>query len=157
MAKTWPKDNLLDDMADEYAGILFPNWDFSKYGISNPWAFRLACRDSLRVTDDGEVFIEPDRLIANLDYFMRDDIREKEGCLDEDQPYPDQIGTMRKGMEKIILEALNESELSDKEIDGMIGKRRSMEDLITIYSEKIKAAMLLDFSTIHRSKSNNHS
>lgn len=88
MKKTWPKDNLLDDMADEFAELLYPNWNFSKYGIMNPWAFRLACRNSLRVTDDGEVFIEPDRLIANLDYFMSDDVRRKEGCIDEDEPYP---------------------------------------------------------------------
>ena len=37
MKKTWPKDNLLDDMADEYAEMLYPNWDFRRYGVKNPW------------------------------------------------------------------------------------------------------------------------
>ena len=150
MKKTWPKDNLLDNMADEYAGILYPHWDFSKYGLRNPWAFRLACRDSLRVTDDGEVFIEPGRLVENLDYFMGGEIRRKEGCLDEDEPYPDRIKTIRTGMEEIILEALNESELTDGEIDDMIGKRGHLEDLVTSYVEEIKASMLCDFNKVHR-------
>ena len=82
--KAWPTDNLLDDAANDYANILYPNWNFSKYGVKSSWAFSLACKDSLIVTDDGEVFIEPDRLVCNLDYYMQDKIRAKEGCLGED-------------------------------------------------------------------------
>ena len=82
--KSGPTDNLLDDAANDYANLLYPNWNFSKSGVKNSWAFRLACKDSLIVTDDGEVFIEPDRLVCNLDYYMQDKIRAKEGCLGED-------------------------------------------------------------------------
>lgn len=150
MTRTWPTDNLLDDAANEFAELLYPNWDFSKYGIRNPWAFRLACRDSLRITDDGEVFIEPDRLIENLDYYMTIEAREKEGCLDEDRPYPDEKTLIENAVESMILDALNESDLTDSEIDRLIGKRDSMKDLIVHYTHKVKSNMLMDFNMIHR-------
>lgn len=149
MTRTWPTDNLLDDVANEFAELLYPNWDFSKYGMRNPWAFRLACKDSLRVTDDGEVFIEPDRLIENLDHYMADETREKEDCLDEDSPYPDEGVLIEKAIESMILDALNESDLTDSEIDKLIGKRNSMKDLIACYSHKMKSAMLKDFNMLH--------
>ena len=152
MTRTWPTDNLLDDAANGFAELLYPNWDFSKYSIRNPWAFRLACKDSLRVTDDGEVFIEPDRLIENLDYYMTDKAREKEGCLDDDMPYPDEKGLIENAIEDMILDALNESDLTDSEIDKLIGRRNSMRDLIARYTLKTKAAMLQDFNTIHKTK-----
>ena len=152
MTKTWPTDNLLDDAANEFAELLYPNWDFSKYGMRNPWAFRLACRDSLRVTDEGEVFIEPDRLIENLDYYMTIEARKREDCLDEDRPYPDEKALIENAVESMILDALNESDLTDREIDELIGKRDSMRDLIASYTLKTKAAMLQDFNTIHKMK-----
>lgn len=152
--RAWPTDNLLDDAANEYANILYPNWDFTKFGIRNLWSFRLACKDSLYVTDDGEVFIEPDRLVCNLNYYMRDEIRKKEGCINEDRPYPDDArDTMliREGVENMIISALNKSELTEREIDEMIGERKRMENLISTYTEKIRNMMLQDFNTIHKS------
>ena len=153
--RAWPTDNLLDDAANEYANILYPYWDFTKYGVKNPWAFRLACKDSLIVTDDGEVFIEPDRLVCNLDYYMQDDVRKKEGCINEDRPYPDDardIMLIREGVENMIISVLNNSELTDNEIDGMIGKRKEIENLISTYTEKIRTMMLHDFNTIRKKR-----
>lgn len=152
MTRTWPKDNLLDDAANGFAELLYPNWDFSKYGMRNPWAFRLACKDSLRVTDDGEVFIEPDRLIENLDYYMTDEARDKEGCLNDDMPYPDEKGLIENAIENMILDSLNDSDLTDSEIDKLIGKWDSMRDLIVHYTHMVKSAMLVDFNMIHRTE-----
>ena len=86
MRRTWPKDNLLDDMADEFAQVLYPFWSFSGYGVRNPWAFRLACRAALRVTDDGEILLEPDRLVEALDFHMKTENRKASGSIEEDEP-----------------------------------------------------------------------
>lgn len=90
MHRQWPTDNLLDDMADVYAKVLYPSWDFRKYGVRNPWAFRLAVKDALVVTDDGDTLLDPERLTEAVDWYMKDEVREKEGCLDDDDEAEDE-------------------------------------------------------------------
>ena len=90
MHRQWPTDNLLDDMADVYAKVLYLSWDFRKYGVRNPWAFRLAVKDALVVTDDGVTLLDPERLTEAVDWYMKDEVREKEGCLDDDDEAEDE-------------------------------------------------------------------
>lgn len=84
--ESWPKDNLLDDMADEYAAALEPIIDFARYGVRNPWAFRLAVKDALIVTDGGDVLLDPAILPDALDFYMRPEERMKAGCIGLDEP-----------------------------------------------------------------------
>ena len=121
MKRTWPKDNLLDDMADEYAEMLYPNWNFRRYGVKNPWAFRLACRDALVITDDGDPLLDPKRLVEAMDHFMKDDVREKEDCLADDEEVFDDAEIRRMAVESIIREAVDNRSYSDEEIAAIEG------------------------------------
>lgn len=63
----WPKDGLLCDMADEYSCLLEKHWDFSRCGGEDPWVFRVAVQDALRVTDDGDVLLDPQLLVESFE------------------------------------------------------------------------------------------
>ena len=57
---------------------------------------------------------------------------------------------VREGVKNLILGALNKSELTEREIDEIIGERKRMEDLVSTYTEKIKNMMIQDFNTIRK-------
>lgn len=149
MHKEWPTDNLLDDMANEYAEALYPNWDFRKYGIRNPWAFRLAVKDAVVITDDGEPLLAPKRLVKAVSWFMRDEIRQKEGCMADDEEIDDDPTIRMKAIESFIREWMDNACLSDEEV-------KALEDPVLI--EHVKDYMLAEIhSTVSYSLSDAYS
>ena len=120
MHKTWPTDNLLDDMANEYAMMLYPNWDFRKYGVKNPWAFRLAVKNALVITDNGDPLLDPEQLIYELDWYMKDEVREAEGCLDDDEEAEDEAEIRMKAIRSFILEHIGIHCLTDEEQENLM-------------------------------------
>lgn len=117
MHKTWPTDNLLDDMAHEYAEALYPNWNFKKYGVKNPWAFRLAVKDALVITDDGDPLLDPEQLICELDWYMKDEVREAEGYLEDDEEAEDEAEVRMKAIESFVLEYIGNNDFSEEELE----------------------------------------
>ena len=145
MHKEWPTDNLLDDMANEYAEALYPNWDFRKYGIRNPWAFRLACKEALVIPDDGEPLLDPKRLVEAVSWFMRNEIRQKEGCLEDDEESEDEAEVRMKAIESFVREWIDNACLSEEEV-------KALEDPVMI--ERVKDYMLAEIhSTVSYSLS----
>lgn len=119
MHKTWPTDNLLDDMANEYAEALYPNWNFKKYGVKNPWAFRLAVKDALVITDDGEPLLDPKRLTEAVDWHMKDEIRQEEGCISDDEEAEDEAEVRIKAIRSFIFEHIGNLLLTDEELKSL--------------------------------------
>ena len=117
MHKEWPTDNLLDDMANEYAEALYPNWDFRKYGVKNPWAFRLACKEALVITDDGDPLLDPTRLGDAVDWYMKDEVRQKEGCMADDEDAEDNAEVRMKAIESFVLEHIGNNDFSEEELE----------------------------------------
>lgn len=120
MHRQWPTDNLLDDMANEYTEALYPNWDFRKYGVRNPWAFRLAVKDALVVTDDGDTLLDPERLTEAVDWYMKDEVREEEGCLDDDVEAEDEAEIRMQAIRSFILEHIGILSLTDEELESLM-------------------------------------
>lgn len=120
MHRQWPTDNLLDDMADVYAKVLYLSWDFRKYGVRNPWAFRLAVKDALVVTDDGDTLLDPERLTEAVDWYMKDEVREKEGCLDDDDEAEDEAEVRMKAIRSFIMEHIGILKLTDEELENLM-------------------------------------
>lgn len=120
MHRQWPTDNLLDDMADVYAKVLYLSWDFRKYGVRNPWAFRLAVKDALVVTDDGVTLLDPERLTEAVDWYMKDEVREKEGCLDDDDEAEDEAEVRMKAIRSFIMEHIGILKLTDEELENLM-------------------------------------
>ena len=120
MHRQWPTDNLLDDMADVYAKVLYLSWDFRKYGVRNPWAFRLAVKDALVVTDDGDTLLDPERLTEAIDWYMKDEVREKEGCLDDDDEAEDEAEVRMKAIRSFIMEHIGILKLTDEELENLM-------------------------------------
>ena len=120
MHRQWPTDTLLDDMANEYAEALYPSWDFRKYGVRNPWAFRLAVKDALVVTDDGDTLLDPERLTEAVDWYMKDEVRETEGCLDDDDEAEDEAEMRMKAIMSFILEHIGILSLTDEELESLM-------------------------------------
>lgn len=128
MHKEWPTDNLLDDIADEYATMLYPSWDFRRYGVRNPWAFRLAVKAALVVTDDGDPLLDPEQLIYELDWYMKDEVREEEGCLKDDDDAEDEAEMRMKAIRSFLLEHIGILSLTDEELENLM-KPASLEEL----------------------------
>ena len=120
MHRQWPTDNLLDDMADVYAKVLYLSWDFRKYGVRNPWAFRLAVKDALVVTDDGDTLLDPERLTEAVDWYMKDEVREKEGCLDDVDEAEDEAEVRMKAIRSFIMEHIGILILTDEELENLM-------------------------------------
>ena len=120
MHRQWPTDNLLDDMADVYAKVLYPSWDFRKYGVRNPWAFRLAVKAALVVTDDGDPLLDPEQLIYELDWYMKDEVREEEGCLEDDEEAEDEAEVRMKAIRSFIVEHIGILSLTDEELESLM-------------------------------------
>lgn len=120
MHRQWPTDNLLDDMADVYAKVLYLSWDFRKYGVRNPWAFRLAVKDALVVTDDGDTLLDPERLTEAVDWYMKNEVREEEGCLDDDDEAEDEAEVRMKAIRSFIMEHIGILKLTDEELENLM-------------------------------------
>ena len=133
MTKTWPTDNLLDDMANEYAELLYNRWNFTKYGVKNPWAFRLAVKDALVVTDVGDVYLDPSLLVEAVDYYMGNTAREKENCLSEDEPAVTNSVIRMSAVESFVEETIDNRCYSDEMLEKLSD---------TTIRERIKTWML---------------